>query len=361
MDYSQINEMIGQHFSSFDRLTIENRKVSIIQSTRLILSILKYKLISELGSEIDKKNNPQDISEIFKMLDSSLNYTISKDALYTESEDFTPIGTRDVEERINSRFEQKKGMHSEQLDMRSDISDGGEDDNGDKDNEDDYKEDDGESNDQQKQKEEREETEEKKEKKEKDRIAEDVKELSRFARKIPQRKVQIFQPDSNDIFRKKTVKQTGKKLTMDIQQNDYRGNDNDDDDSSSSLNSVYSVSLNSPEKNRRKDRKKDEKEKSKGKEPESEPEENEKSDLFTDVPQYYMHDTVNRIGDKKFEELLFSLYQNNIFTTVPHRVYRMLKHHQSFFKSRNDIDTCTTYSLIRDLGYIDLIYQFFGF
>lgn len=277
MEYQDINEVVNDHFSSFDRLSVENRKISIVQSTRLILSILKFKIIREV-----RDNDGDYIKELFKTLDTSLNYIISKDAISDLLYNKSATG----------------------LDMKSDISDiSDNDDNGDNGD-----------------------------------ICDDGDDINHDDR------------DEKEKDRENVALKIIKKNLVTIS--------SDDDESSTSLNSIYSVSLNSPIKNKHK-------EDDKGKEPEDENEggegENDIVELFSKSHHPYFVDKIQRIEDDKFHELLRSLRSVNIYTHAPYKLHRMLKYHSSFFKDKKDILTCSVYSLPVNEGHINMIVDYFGF
>lgn len=79
MDLHSIENVMREHFISFGNLSQEEKNTSIIQSSRLSLSMLKYHLLSNIkvGEE-----NKEDIKSIFHIFDSSLRYLLDGDCFY---------------------------------------------------------------------------------------------------------------------------------------------------------------------------------------------------------------------------------------------------------------------------------------
>jgi len=284
MDYKDINEIVNDHFSSFDRLNVENRKISIIQSTRIILSVIKYRILTEI-SETEKEH----LCEIFKVLDSSLIYLVSKNAI------------------ADATYE----------DMRSDISE-----------EDDF--------------------------------------ISRELSAV-QSHNEAGKEEPKGLKGLKELKEIEELKGIKIVNNDNNNTNDSDDDDGSSLNSIYSASLNSPKIVMKKTK---DKNKSKGKEEEETPndaifeeppkEEEDVKELFSKSVRLYLMDKLERINDDRFHRLLISLKGLGIYTHAPYKLYNMLKHHSTFFKTRKDVETCSVYSLIKEEGFIDVIFEYFS-
>lgn len=283
MNYKDFNHIVDEHFSSFGRLSVENRKVSIVQSTRLILSIIRYNIKQEDLGKLDEEQKDS-VDELFLTLDTSLNYIISKDAIIDN-------------------------YHTE-LDMRSDIPD------------------------------------------------------------EPPQPIQ-HADDGNDKREDNPIGKddfkVGDKTRGKEQQSDDESQDSDED--SSSLNSIYSVSLNDKKGDtssnvvntvKGADGIKEIKDENDEIFDEKHEEEDLVKELFSKDKYPYSLDSVHRIKDQKFHSLLESLSKVGIFTHVPYKLYRILRHHATFFKSRKDIITCSVYSLVIEQGYIDIIAEFFG-
>lgn len=109
MNFSLLNKVTVEHFASFSRADNHDRRVSVVQSTRFLLSLMKEKLLIDYKN-FEKGEDLKSIDELFGVIDTSLCFLVTREDYYSHaSVSMRSDFKEDIEDELKIENQVEKG------------------------------------------------------------------------------------------------------------------------------------------------------------------------------------------------------------------------------------------------------------